>query len=181
MTRGSFFPLAVALVVVGSPGSARAFEREWHLGGGLGVTAYPHNYSAGPALGLNAAYGVSDVFDVKLELLGSLNGYQENAQSPREHAEPFSAAAGLSYKLDVLQWIPYGALLVGYQHVAGRLPVGEPFRRDDALVALVLGLDYAATRSFGLGASIRSDLRVSSLGQGQSFTPMLRAEYHWGF
>jgi len=79
----------------------------------------------------------------------------------------------------VLQWIPYGALLVGYQHLAGRLPVGEPFRRDDALVALVLGLDYAATRSFGLGASIRSDLRVSSLGQ--SFTPMLRAEYHWGF
>ena len=163
------------------PSAAHAFEREWHTGAGVGLTAYPHHYSAGPALGLNAAYGISDVFDLKLELLGSLHSYQSDVKLPSERAEPYSAAAGLSYKLDVLQWIPYGALLMGYQHIAGRLPAGEAFRRDDALAALVLGLDYAATRNFGLGASIRTDFLLTSPERGNAITTLLRAEYHWGF
>ncbi len=83
--------------------------------------------------------------------------------------------------MDILQWIPYGAALVGYQHVAGPLPVSEPFRRDAALLALIVGLDYAATRSFGLGVSVRADFLLSTFDEGEAFTPMLRAEYHWGF
>ena len=181
MMRGVVLGVLCSAAACLTAGRAQAFEREWHVGGGLGLTAYPHHYSAGPALGLNAAYGLSDVFDLKLELLGSYHSYTAPAGGPSEHATPYSAVAGLSYKLDVLQWIPYGALMVGFQHIAGRLPVGQPFRRDDAIVAAVLGLDYAATRSFGLGASIRTDILLSSLGEGQAFTPMLRAEYHWGF
>jgi len=180
MTRGLVFSFAVALLCL-LPKRAHAFEREWHVGGGLGATAYPHYYSVGPALGLNAAYGISDVFDLKLELLGSYHGYTAGSHLPTEHAAPFSAAVGLSYKLDVLQWIPYAAVLVGFQSISGRLPVGEPFRRDDVLAALVLGLDYAMTRNFGLGASIRTDMLLSSPSTGEGFTPMLRAEYHWGF
>ncbi|MET0792049.1 MAG: hypothetical protein ABW061_11060 [Polyangiaceae bacterium] len=185
MKRGRVFGFGLAasaaFAALLAPRQARAFEREWHVGGGIGVTAYPHYYTAGPALGLNAAYGVSDVFDVKLELLGSLNTYTPPLADSSEHAEPWSAVAGLSYKLDVLQWIPYGALLVGYQHIGGRLPATEPFRRDDALAAVVLGLDYAATRNFGLGASVRADFLLSSADHSAALTPMLRAEYHWGF
>jgi hypothetical protein len=185
MKRGTVFGFALAALVVLAvllvPREARAFEREWHVGGGVGLTTYPHYYTLGPALGLNAAYGISDVFDLKLELLGSLNTYTPPMAKESERAEPWSAVVGLSYKVDVLQWIPYGALLVGYQHIGGRLPVGEPFRRNDALAAIVLGLDYAATRSFGLGASIRSDFLLTSPERGAAFTPMLRAEYHWGF
>ncbi|MEI9949603.1 MAG: hypothetical protein WDO74_11645 [Pseudomonadota bacterium] len=66
-----------------APRHARAFEREWHVGGGVGLTAYPHYYSAGPALGLNAAYGISDVFDLKLELLGSSHSYSASSSSPQ--------------------------------------------------------------------------------------------------
>jgi len=167
--------------VLAVPRQARAFEREWHLGGGLGATAYPHYYSLGPALGLNAAYGISDVFDVKVEAQSSYHRYSLGHGAPSEGAEPFSLAAGLSYKLDILQWIPYGALLVGYQHVSGKLPLGEPFRRDDALAAIVLGLDYAVTRNFGLGGSVRSDFLFSTPGEGEAVTVLLRAEYHWGF
>ncbi|MEI9949604.1 MAG: hypothetical protein WDO74_11650 [Pseudomonadota bacterium] len=87
----------------------------------------------------------------------------------------------MSYKLDILQWIPYGAALVGYQHIAGPVPASEPFRRDDAIIAGVLGLDYAATRNFGLGVSLRMNLLLSSIGEGEAITTMLRAEYHWGF
>jgi len=181
MTRGLVLGVLCAAAACLAAPRARAFEREWHVGGGLGVTAYPHYYRVGPSLGLNAGYGISDVFDLKLELLGSYHTYEASSASQSEHAQPYSAVAGLSYKLDVLQWIPYGAVMVGFQHIAGRLPINQPFRRDDAIAAGVLGLDYAATRNFGLGASIRTDILLSSVSEGQAFTMMLRAEYHWGF
>lgn len=181
MKCGPLFAMLSVMAALLLPRHAQAFEREWHVGGGAGITAYPHYYSVGPALGLNAAYGISDVFDLKLELLGSYHGYSASPRSPTTHAEPYSAVAGLSYKLDVLQWIPYGALLVGYQHVSGTLPEGEPFRRDDVLGSIVLGLDYEMTRELGLGASLRADTLLSSPSRGEAFTPMLRAEYHWGF
>ena len=181
MTRGLAFGISCAAAAWLAPSHAHAFEREWHVGGGVGLTAYPHHYSAGPSLGLNAGYGLSDVFDLKLELLGSSHSYRANSDTPSERGSAYSAVAGLSYKLDILQWIPYGAALVGYQHIAGPLPVSEPFRRDDAIVAGVLGLDYAATRSFGVGVSVRMNFLLSSLGEGQAITTMLRAEYHWGF
>lgn len=164
-----------------APRHARAFEREWHVGGGLGLTTYPHYYSAGPSLGLNAAYGISDVFDVKLELLAVSHSYSPSAESESERGASYSAVTGLSYKLDILQWIPYVAAMVGYQHIAGPLPVGEPFHRDDAVLAGVLGLDYAATRNFGLGLSVRGDFLLSTFNEGEAITTMLRAEYHWGF
>jgi hypothetical protein len=179
--RVFYFALLAAGAAFLVPGRAEAFERQWHVGGGIGVTAYPHHFSAGPALGLNAAYGISDVFDLKLELLGSYHTFREDPRLPRQNAEPYSAVAGVSYKLDVLQWIPYGALLVGYQHIAGSLPLARPFRHDDALATLVVGLDYALSREWGLGASLRTDFLLTSSEMGGAFTTLLRAEYHWGF
>jgi hypothetical protein len=182
MKRG--LVLSLALSVTGAlfvPSRAQAFEREWHTGGGLGFTAYPRYYTLGPALGLNAGYGISDVFDLKLELLGSYHAYPGGRPLPSQWAVPYSAAAGLSYKLDVLQWIPYAALLVGAQHVYGALPLGDKFHRTDALAAVVLGLDYAMTRNFGLGVSLRADMLLSAPSEGQAVTTLLRAEYHWGF
>ena len=181
MIRGLAFGILCGAAAWLTPSHARAFEREWHVGGGVGITAYPHYYSAGPSLGLNAAYGLSDVFDLKLELLGSTHSYSAGEASPSERGGAYSAAAGLSYKLDILQWIPYGAALIGYQHIAGPLPASAPFRKDDAILALVLGLDYAATRNFGLGVSFRTNFLLSTFDEGEAFTTMLRAEYHWGF
>lgn len=181
MMRGLVLGIACAAAACLTPRQARAFEREWHVGGGVGLTAYPSYYSAGPALGLHGAYGISDVFDLKFELLGSTHSYQASAELPSERGAAYSAVAGLSYKLDILQWIPYGAAMVGFQHIAGPLPISEPIHRNDALLALVLGLDYAATRNWGLGVSLRMNVLLSTIGEGEAFTPMLRAEYHWGF
>jgi len=181
MTRVRVLSFALTAAALLASGRAHAFEREWHAGGGIGLTAYPHYYSVGPALGLHAGYGISDVFDLKLEVLGSYHGYSAEPRRSSQSAAPFSVVTGLSYKLDVLQWIPYAALLVGFQGVSGTLPQGAPFRRDDAIAALVLGLDYAMTRNFGLGASVRTDVLLSSLTEGEAVTTLLRAEYHWGF
>jgi hypothetical protein len=181
MMRGLVLGLLCFTAACLTPRHARAFEREWHVGGGVGLTAYPSYYGAGPSLGLHGAYGISDVFDLKLELLGSTHSYRASEDSPSERGAAYSAVAGLSYKLDILQWIPYGAAMVGFQHIAGPLPISQPFRRDDAIVAFVLGLDYAATRNFGLGVSLRTNLLLSTIDEGHAFTSMLRAEYHWGF
>jgi hypothetical protein len=162
------------------PRPARAFEREWHVGGGVGITTYPNYYGAGPSLGLNVAYGISDAFDWKLELLGVSHSYSPSS-SVSERGASYSAVTGLSYKLDILQWIPYAAAMIGYQHIAGPLPPTEPFHRDDAILSGVLGLDYIASRNFGLGLSVRGDFLLSTFDEGEAITTMLRAEYHWGF
>ena len=182
MKRGLLLSMVLSIAAalfVSAP--ACAFEREWHTGAGLGISAYPRYYPVGPALGLNAAYGISDVFDLKLELLRSEHNYSAGPALTAVKAVPYSAVLGLSYKLDVLQWIPYFAVLGGYSHISGALPTGEPFRRDDAILAVVLGLDYAVNRSFGLGASLRTDMRLLTWSEGEAVTSMLRAEYHWGF
>jgi len=137
MKRGLLLSMVLSIagvLLVSTP--AGAFERQWHAGAGLGISAYPRYYPVGPALGLNAAYGISDVFDLKLELLGSDHSYSADPGLAPAKAVPFSAVLGLSYKLDVLQWIPYFALLGGYSHISGALPTAEPFRRDDAIAAV---------------------------------------------
>ncbi|HEY2408417.1 MAG TPA: outer membrane beta-barrel protein [Polyangiaceae bacterium] len=178
--------LPVVLGALFAPSTAHAFERQWHVGGGVGLTSYLHDYQLGPSLGLNAAYGISDMFDVRVELLGSTHLLSSEATTrvaylAHTRAEQLSAAAGLTYKLDVLQWIPYGGVLLGYRHVRGALPPLSDYGRDDAMAALLVGLDYAASRSFGLGLSWRGDSALSSFANTESMTVMLRAEYHWGF
>src|SRR3954470_12003559 len=99
MMRGLVLGIVCGAAACLAPRHARAFEREWHVGGGVGFTAYPSYYGLGPSLGLHAAYGLSDVFDLKLELLGASHSYQANAASPSERGASYSAVAGLSYKL----------------------------------------------------------------------------------
>jgi hypothetical protein len=182
-TISRWLALAAALGALLLPRAAHAFERQWHVGGGVGFTSLANDYKTGPALGLNAAYGLSDMFDVRLELLESTHVLSDPryATLPNRRVELISADAGLTYKLDVLQWIPYGGLLIGYRHAAGVLPPTENYRRDDVQAAILLGLDYSASRSFGLGLSWRGDSALSAIGQSEAMTLMLRAEYHWGF
>jgi hypothetical protein len=162
---------------------AQAFEREWHVGGGIGVAGLPRHYNAGPALGLHAAYGISDMFDVKLELLGSLHGLAEEVPPGVESkAGLYSAAAGLAYKLDIIQWVPYAGVLVGYYRVQGAVPSDVVVPRDDLGVSLALGIDYAASRNFGLGAQLRPHLYFLRNGAELQYgTFLLRAEYRWGW
>ncbi|HEV8248263.1 MAG TPA: hypothetical protein VGP93_20950 [Polyangiaceae bacterium] len=153
---------------------AHAFERQWHLGGGAGVAFPPGGYSLGPALGAHAAYGISDVFDLRLELVGA-----RHAKSGEPSANVFSGAFGIAYKLDVIEWVPYFGVLAGYQLVrpepdpSGDLPGNSPS------VGLIGGLDYGFSRSFGLGVCYRQDLLLS--GGATSGLLLLRAEYRWGW
>jgi hypothetical protein len=169
LRRTTFSLLAAAFAVTLSAPNARAFEREWHLGGGLGAAAASH-YALGPAANLYAAYGLSDVFDLRLELAVS-----RHALTP-DPAVLYGAKLALAYKLDIIQWIPYLAVSAGYLGVTQRV---APFALGQPTVGLLAGLDYAVTRNFGLGIAGSYDY---AFHPGAAYANgFLRAEYRFGF
>ncbi len=175
MTRTLFSALSVAALAWSLEGTAHAFEREWHFGVGLGAAA-ANGYRVGPALNAYAAYGLSDVFDLRAELLGSR---QFVTPGTVERAEPslfYGGKLALSYKVDVIQWIPYAALAAGYLGVTEPL---APYAKGQPSAGLIAGLDYAATRNFGLGGALHYDYVFHP---GAAYAALLlRAEYRFGF
>lgn len=151
--------------------SASAFERQWHLGGGLGAATFAEDYGTGPAASLYAAYGISDMFDVRLELTGSRHAWGED-----KLAWGYSGAAGLAYKVDVLSWVPYFGLLAGYQGFSGDTAADSGW----AELSIPLGLDYSPSRSFAIGAQIRSSALIRNAVTVSGHF-LLRAEYRWGY
>ena len=160
-------------------GLAGAFERQWHLGGGLGVASFASGEAnLGPALGVHAAYGLSDMFDVRGELTGSTHTLDDERR-----VNLYSASLGIAYKIDVLEWVPYAGLFVGSYIWGGE---AAPENQTGFVgISTMLGIDYALSRSFGLGLQLRYHGGLydppKSLTDGAYFTGLLRAEYRWGW
>jgi hypothetical protein len=179
MRARSYLPALTAAFALGTAERpAAAFERQWHLGGGIGAASYSGTEGGiAPALGVHAAYGLSDMFDARVELLGS-----HHSTVSDQSLDVFSASAGVVYKLDVIEWIPYAGILAGYYYFSGE-PVPE-FQHDFALSAL-LGIDYAWSRSFGVGVALRYHGFMldapRSFTDAAYFTGLLRAEYRFGW
>jgi hypothetical protein len=153
-------------------GNASAFEKQWHFGGGLGVAVPSDAYKLAPALGAYGAYGISDVFDVKLELTLA----RSSAESPP--ASLLTGAHGaLAYKIDVIQWIPYLGVRAGALAVSD--PVG-PFKGLQATVGGIAGVEYAMTRSLGFGVELSLDYSLADSG-ANIMGALATAEYHFGY
>jgi hypothetical protein len=158
---------------------ASAFEKQWHLGGGAGINAFADGASAaGPAVAVYGAYGLSDLFDLGIQVLGS--------RHVRDHQsfDLVGISTGISYKLDVMSWIPHAGLELGYYRFLGDTrPRTLP--ENEAGCSLDLGLDYLLSRSVALGVELRYHGFLhdvpSSLAEAPLFTGLIRAEYHWGF
>jgi hypothetical protein len=166
--------LGVSLSSLAASRSARAFERQWHVGAGAGVTN-GNGLSLSPALQAYAAYGLSDVFDVRVEL--GARGYQlGSGQNPNA----LSAMAGVAYKLDVLRWVPWAGVYAGYLQFLERPPASSGFAQRDAALGLGLGLDYAFSRELGAGVTLRFDQGLTRTS-ASAFDALLRVEYRWGF
>lgn len=177
MTRLAAALAVLACIVLGT-GRAHAFERQWHLGGGLGIATLEGSASGvNPAVGLYAAYGLSDIFDARLELLGSSHSLGGR------RTQILSASAGLAYKIDIIQWVPYVDLLVGYYGFSGGpSPLGH---YGEPGASLGLGLDYSFSRDFAMGGQLRYHALLrnppQSLSDAPYFSVLLRAEYRWGW
>jgi hypothetical protein len=171
--------LLVASAVLGSAGRARAYEEQWHFGGGVGTSSFARTDTGfAPALGAHASYDISDMFDVRAELLAA-----QHELVAGETTRFSSVALGAIYKIDVIEWVPYAGILGGYYVFDGPTwPL--PLKQRELGISIPLGLDYTVSRSFGVGAQLRfhgflSD-PLSSLGDAPYFSALLRAEYRAG-
>jgi hypothetical protein len=151
---------------------AHAFERQWHLGVGLGIASPSSPYRVGAAASLHAAYGISDVFDARFMLGTSLfdleDGTGKNTLS--------QTSLGLAYKIDIIEWVPYAGVRAGAFYF-GNAPEA-PHVRSGASIGWMAGLDYALSRDIGLGAELSYDMLLPEAGV---LSVLARAEYRWGF
>lgn len=180
MRGEAILAIGVSVAALLLPRVAHAFEGQWHLGGGLGLMTYGGDTRLTmPELAVHGAYGLSNVFDLRLELGESFPLSSGSSSRSLGYAEGLFA-----YKLDVIEWIPWAALGVGAFAATGDL---QGSRRDSLQPAasLWLGLDYAFNREWGLGAfvsmhswfadSTRSGLRYAAANFG------LRIERRFGW
>ena len=166
--------VGLTLGLSGASPSAHAFEREWHLGAGAGVSN-GNGLALSPALSAYAAYGLSDVFDARLEL--TARGYHVGSE---QNPNALSAMVGVAYKLDVLRWVPWAGVYAGYMAFLEPPSARSSFKQSDAALGLGLGLDYAFTRKFGAGVTLRFDEALAR-SSASTFDALLRAEYRWGW
>ena len=168
-------------------------------------------FQLGPAANVYGAYGLSDVFDLRLEAFISTNDdppVQEdpnaNPPTPRiagRSALFYGAKLGLVYKIDVIEWIPYAGVTAGFLGVVAHAEVDgveadpSPFAAGNATAGVMLGLDYAVSRSFGLGLALFGDYALHAAPpetddpdkeRRDAQSPLwgaafLRAEYRFGW
>jgi hypothetical protein len=164
----------LALLLWLLPDAASAFERQWHVGAGLGGVAPRSAYGLGGALALHGAYGLSDVFDARLTLESSLHKLDGDDASSTVSLS--LATLGLAYKLDIIEWVPYFGVRAG-GYYWGSAPVA-PYSQRGGAIGGMAGCDYSFSRSAAIGVELSYDLL---LPEGNVSGALLRAEYRWGF
>jgi hypothetical protein len=185
MSRGAAAALLAALLALVRP--AGAVERENAIGidagGAILVVAQKHSQDVGASAGLHYTYGLSDAFNLVADAgwsLVALNEGLTDPTTPRNRPTNVTHAdVGLAYVLDVLRWVPWGALEIGgYALDGGTL--------DSVKVlpgaAVAVGLDYRLNRSWSVGGSGREHLLFTDMSTYPSFLQLLaRVEYVWGW
>jgi hypothetical protein len=183
-------PLACALAIAASvlaAAPAHAIERQHHLGLApeLAILSIKDKSTASVGGGgaLYYAYGLTDQWNFTLELSSAVvaaKQKQDFPDSPRTRpATVDHVTSGVSYVIDILQWVPYIGAEAGVYHLAGgTLP--DPLFIPG--LAVTFGLDYQATRHFAVGIGGREHFLLTKLSTYPSYTTvLLRLEYMWGY
>ena len=150
----------------------------------LGAAQSP--VSLGGVVGAFYTYGITDQFNLLVEGSFALQGVTESPISDKDPTVPAvrprflgTGAAGVSYVLDVLQWVPYGGLLLGVNALGGGTMPGVVVSPD---AILAIGLDYQFGRRVTLGGAFRQHFALTQLSVYPSYSQLfLKLEYTWGY
>ena len=174
--------IAIAMTMLAGR-DARAFERQQHVGFGGGLSLLKANdasLAVGGGGAFHYAYGLSDSLNLVGEAGTSLVSVSADRDGSGSHSLfATSAAVGVTYSFDVIQWVPYVGVLAG-----GYLLNGQAL--DHAIGAagaqVALGIDYQVSRSFAVGLALRQHFILTKISDFPSYTTaFLRAEYVWGW
>jgi hypothetical protein len=180
---GKVTMMVLALLLVGA-GEASAGERQHHLGvdAGGAMVKGEGALSFGFGGGAHYAYGFKDTWYVMGELGSSVVPLKFDSPGDTSSTKAlfaWSAAAGVSYAFEVIEWVPYVGILAGGYLLHGK-------GAGDTVVApglqAALGLDYQLSRSFALGLAVRQHFMLTQMDTFPVYTTaLLRAEYMWGW
>jgi hypothetical protein len=181
MRTPSWVAAALAgLAAVAAAPTAAAIEGQWHLGGGLGAATFARTDTGwGPLLGVHVAYELNDMFDARLALTASRQEFVEGTDT-----DFYGAALGVTYKVDVIEWVPYFGLLGGYYAFSN--PVRPaPLQERELGIMVPLGLEYVPSLDLAFGFQVAyhgflSD-PMDSVGDAPYVTLLLSAEYRLGW
>jgi hypothetical protein len=173
-TAGAGLCTAATLILFLAAGEAVAATGEWQAGGRLGA-AWLDSSGIGPALETYLRRGLSESFDLDVQVLTSLHPFQSDSKVTLDGTSvPLSVRAapgwaltvspGLVYRWDVLRAIPYiGAGIGAYafgEGVGGR--AANDTRKGESLLQFGasgrIGLDYLLSRS--LVSSVQASAHV---------------------
>jgi hypothetical protein len=167
-------------------GGARATEKEHHLGADIGGSLLSiqdkSTADLGAGIGAHYAYGLTDQFNFLAELNGSIVALGSQGDSSTPHTRPNTletAGVGLSYVLDITQWVPYFGALLGAGLMTGGT-LDSPLLLPDAVIAV--GVDYRLNHDWSLGVAARQHMFVTKLDEYPTYTTLTaRFEYTWGW
>lgn len=184
--RHGGLPIALAVLALAAPASA--FERQWHLGGGVGGSLFHfHDQNGGgPTLEGAASYGLTDQLNLLGEATASLVSIKLREDQAHATLDTLTGDVGLAYTLDVLRVVPYAGVLVGAQYLRAGNDFGGALRGErGAQIALdlgiALGVDYQFTRQLATGLALREHLGVAGRDNTSMTTATLRLQYTWGY
>jgi hypothetical protein len=187
MTKAPALAAAAGIATLALATPAGAVEREnaigMEAGGAVFAVADKSSPDVGGSVGLHYTYGLSDAFNLVANAgwsLVALNEVAGDASTPRTRpTNVTNANVGAAYVLDVLQWVPWGALEAGgYALQGGTLP-GVKLLPG---VAVAIGVDYRLNRSWSVGVEVREHLLFTEMSTYPSFLQGLaRFEYVWGW
>jgi hypothetical protein len=118
---------------------------------------------------------LSDTFDLRLELVA--RGYHVGSE---QNPSALSGMLGLTYKIDVLRWVPWAGVYAGYLAFLEVPRSDLAFKQRDVALGIGAGLDYGVSRKLGVGFTLRFDDTLTR-SSTSTFDALLRAEYRWGW
>ncbi|HEY3821989.1 MAG TPA: outer membrane beta-barrel protein [Polyangiaceae bacterium] len=175
----------VATLAISAP--AGAVEREHAMGldagGAILMVSDKSSPDIGGSVGVHYTYGLSDAFNLVANAGWSLVALNQTLTDPTTpHTHPTNmtnADVGVAYVLDVLQWVPWGALEAGGYALQGGTLDGVKILPG---VAIAVGVDYRLSRSWSIGIEAREHLLFTDTATYPSFLQGLaRFEYVWGW